>query len=93
VQDLLLERVTLDLADERLGGRATERELDDGAAGGDGREQLLELTGLERERSRACPYTTAGTRPAERSLRATPLPVSVRASALRDADAMDIGPD
>src|SRR5215218_5412900 len=36
--------------------------------------------------SRACPYTTAGTRPAARSLRATPLPVSVRASALNDAD-------
>src|SRR5678815_4984733 len=36
---------------------------------------------------------TAGTRPAARSLRATPLPVSVRASALRDADAMKVGPD
>src|SRR5215217_9066991 len=40
--------------------------------------------------SRAWPYTTAGTRPAARSLRATPLPVSVRVSPLRDADAMMI---
>ena len=52
VEDLLLERVTLDLADQRLGRRAAERELDDGAAGGDGREQLLELARLERERLR-----------------------------------------
>ena len=52
VQDLLLERVPLDLADQRLGRRAAERELDDGAAGGDLREELLELARGERERLR-----------------------------------------
>ena len=40
VEDLLLERVALDLADQRVGGRAAERELDDRAAGGDGARSL-----------------------------------------------------
>ena len=50
MEDLLLERVTLDLADQRLGGRAADGQLDDGAARGDGRQKLLELARRKRER-------------------------------------------
>jgi len=49
VHDLLLERVPLDLADQRLGGSAAERELDDGAGSDDVLQQLVEVAGDERE--------------------------------------------
>jgi hypothetical protein len=52
VQDLLLERMTLDLANERARRAAGERELDDGAARGDRGEELLQLPRRERQRLR-----------------------------------------
>ena len=81
VQDLALERVALDLADQRLGGAAVDRQLDDGALGGDALKQLLELARVERERLRLAAVAVDDGResvPALRSLRAAPLPVESR---------------
>src|SRR5687767_12680922 len=50
VQHLALERMALNLANERLGGATAKVELDDGRPRRDRAEQLLELARIEGER-------------------------------------------
>ena len=75
VNDAALERVALDLADQRRGDLAADGELDDGAAG-DLREELLDVAGVERQRLRlaAVAVDDGGDFAGWRSLRAMPLP-------------------
>ncbi|MNC91425.1 hypothetical protein D3C83_76870 [compost metagenome] len=50
MQHVALERVTLDLADERAGHLAVDRELDDRRGAGDLLEELLDLAAVDGER-------------------------------------------
>jgi len=63
--------MALDFTDERLRALSVERELDDGALGGDLRQKLLELTIVDCERLRlaavAVDDSGNATRGAERS--------------------------
>jgi hypothetical protein len=52
VQDLALERVALDLADERAAHLAVDRQLDDRALVGDVLQQAIEVAGRDGERLR-----------------------------------------
>jgi hypothetical protein len=52
VENGVAERVPLHLADQRARGRAVYVQLDDGAAGRDGVEQLLQLARADGERLR-----------------------------------------
>ena len=53
VEDVALDRMPLDLADQRARRGAVHRELDDGAGRRDRAEELLDLARFERERSAA----------------------------------------